>query len=107
MIRVIIWGTGRVYSQFARRIQCGVELGEFEVVGVTSEDTWCRTIDGFPFLAKETVASVPSEKSLLYVFSDRFAVGHVCEAVCVVRQGERPDVLGNSARYGERAMPVL
>ena len=40
MNRIIIWGTSKGYSMHVRRLQCGVAAGEFEVVGVTSNDNW-------------------------------------------------------------------
>lgn len=52
LFRIIIWGTGREYQAHLRRIQCGVQCGEFEVVGVTSDDTWYKKLDGFRFIPK-------------------------------------------------------
>ena len=48
-----------------RRLQCGVAVGEFEVVGVTSNDNWYHTLDGFPFLSKDTLMDVPHDYILV------------------------------------------
>ncbi len=65
MYRVIIWGTSIEYSNCLRRIKTSVESGELEVVGVTSRDTWYRSLDGFPFLPKSELLHVPHDYVLV------------------------------------------
>lgn len=61
MNRIIVWGTSKEYSAHARRLQCGAAVGEFEVVGMTSNDNWYRTLDGFSFLPKQELMNVPHD----------------------------------------------
>lgn len=70
MKNIIIWGTGKEYTTHVRRVQCGVAAGEFHVVGVTSNDCWYHTLDGFPFLSKQELMDVPHD--IVLVTSKRY-----------------------------------
>lgn len=63
--RVVIWGTGQRYNEFRQRIRCAVDLGEMNVIGVTSDDNWYRSLDGFRFIPKLELMAVPFDYVLV------------------------------------------
>ena len=63
--KVVIWGTGQRYNEFRQRICCAVELGEMEVLGVTSDDNWYHKLDGFRFIPKQELIAMPFDYVLV------------------------------------------
>ncbi len=53
--RVLIWGTGAGYTTLINLIKCYEYQGMFEVVGVTSKDTFYSYLSGYSFIAKEEI----------------------------------------------------
>ena len=89
MNKIILWGTGRVFSAHLRRIQYGCRYGEFEVLGVTSNDDWYQELDGFPFIPKAEL------------------VKHPCDYILVANRGHLDEIREEYVALGGERAKVL
>lgn len=55
MQKVLIWGTGMEYDRVITLIKYHEKEGQFSVAGVTSNDNYYNTLDGYQFIPKEKV----------------------------------------------------
>lgn len=51
--RVVIWGNGEDYNRFLPLIKAHEDKNEIDVVGITSEDKYFRSLDGYPYISKK------------------------------------------------------
>lgn len=59
MYRILIWGTGQLYNANLNLIKMYEERGEFQIVGITSNDANMKnTVDGYCFVGKSELKSV-------------------------------------------------
>ncbi len=67
MYKILIWGTGYVYSQYLSLIQLNTLKESIEVVGITSNENELLEIDGFRFVPKEEIAQLDFDYCLVAV----------------------------------------
>lgn len=50
--KVVIWGNGEDYNRFLPLIKACEAKNEIEVVGITSDDRYFKSLDGYPYIPK-------------------------------------------------------
>lgn len=58
MQKVLIWGTGIEYDNYLTLIKFYEEKKQFSVAGVTSNDNYYHTLDGYSFIQKENIMNI-------------------------------------------------
>ena len=53
MDNILIWGSGNVYDEMFTLIKYYENIGQFHVVGITSNDCYYDSIDDYPFIKKK------------------------------------------------------
>lgn len=65
MNNILIWGSGSVYDEKLTLIRYYESKGDFHIIGITSNDSYYDSIDGYSFVKKEDIKSVKFDWILL------------------------------------------
>lgn len=81
MRKVIIWGTGRRYCQMINLLRFYEREGVFCIVGVTSNDNFYTSVDGYPFIPKEKLRDIDFDY-IIVTNNDYCGVVSEAETLC-------------------------
>lgn len=73
MYKVLIWGTAAEYDQYVTLIKYYEGKKIFQIVGVTSDEHYCRSLDGHPFIPKKDLAEVTYDWIIICAAKEKMA----------------------------------
>jgi len=86
-MKALIWGTGAYYERNRAAIQYQILLKKFEVVAITSNDTWFTDVDGMKFVHKKDLHNIDADICIVAmeditpeVVDEILNVTNICEA---------------------------